>query len=349
MEKKLAKFFIPATALLAVSCLSSCGEKPFTGKVFLDYGNYRETDITSVDYLSNLTYKNLKSKVEQKESFILIIYGDSSCGCWTSFKPILIKYYNDTHADVCIISHNLFEEGANKFGLYTTGYDMPSIALFSRGKLVIQTVYGRDSKDPFTKYDKFLDFMNSHVVLPKMFYINKTTLDSFIDRDETFNLLLVREGCGDCKDLRTNLLYNWNDKHESSSYEMYIFDIQRYRGTEEYQTIKDIYGLSTLYNPVLGWDKSDDEKGMVPTFQNRTGSTINAMLTVYNDSLDIETNKMVSYFTEERVNANHFLKNDTTLETKVLNGLEFTSYSKDTYLRKYVDPIINLFLKKFVE
>lgn len=357
MKNKKIKFLLPLTLFLSFSTLISCGQKPFTGKVILDYGTYREENIDSITSLEESSYDSVTSMINHKDSFILVIYS-MGCSCWdVDFAPVCTRYINETHADVHYICVNQFYN-KDSLGLYLVPADMPSVALFSRGRLVVQSVYRRDDRDTFRNYDKFKSFMDSHVVLPKMYNISKSVLDSFLLNNKDFNLYVAKNSCPDCLRVNEKVLTSWSDSIPNTvSNPIYIFDIQKFnyketdpnywydkdKGITTYQHLKDIYGLSETYNTTLGW-----ENGMVPTFQNRTGEIINDMITVYNDTYDEASKKVKSYFTAERLEHMSFLK-DSTIEPKVLNGLTIDNFSQEDYEKAYVNPIINLFLQTYIK
>ena len=226
--------------------------------------------------------------------------------------------------------------GKDDLGLYLEASDLPSIAVYERGKLKIQSVYLRDDRMMFKSYSKFREFIDNNVILPKMYYVEKDILDSYIAQDKEFNLYVARSACGDCNAVTTDVLFEWNQNVETVNDQLYVFDIQIYYpinpgsgATEEqkakyeedlriYQDIKDTYGLSEKNNPTFGYST-----GMVPTFQRRKGNTVKDMIVVLNDSVDKENSKVKSYFTSERVGQMSFLK-DAKIKT-ILDGMELTS------------------------
>ena len=247
--------------------------------------------------------------------------------------------------------------GKDSLGLYLEASDLPSIAVYERGKLKIQSVYLRDDKMIFKSYNKFKEFIDGNVFLPKMYYVEKDVLDSYINQDKEFNLYVARSACGDCNAVTTEVLYDWNQNVETVNDLLYVFDIQEYypssTATDEqkayYQEIKDVYGLSEKNNPSLGYST-----GMVPTFQRRKGNTIKDMIVVLNDSVDRESNKIKSYFASERVGQMPFLK-DAKIKT-ILDGMELTSEQvsnwrtyKSEFNSTYHYPIVKLFFETYVK
>jgi len=355
MKKSALKILAPLGLILLSPSLSSCGTSPI-GIVNIDYGVYRESPITSITALSESSYDDITSRMLKKESFVFAIY-TTGCSCWSAdFAPVLTTYINETHMNVAYINVSQFT-GKDSLGLYLVKGDMPSIVIVSRGKIAIQSVYYRDDKAMFKDATKFKAFMDQHIRLPKMYEISKSTLDNWIANNNTFNLYVSKNSCPDCKRINTNVLYSWSDSVPTVNKPLYIFDIQPYnyastdpnywydeeKGITTYQHLKDIYGLSITYNESLGW-----KTGYVPTFQNRTGTIVNDMITVYNDSYNSETKTITSYFNEDRVKNMSFLDDDTTIKTKVLDEMEIISYDQLSYETTYINPIANLFLKTYI-
>lgn len=344
MKRKIVKFLLPLSIFLSFSGLVSCGPKPFTSKVKLDYGEIRENDLNSIDELGLVLYEDLQAKIYDKESFILLIKGTAGCSCWTDFDPTITKYINNTHVRTITVDYTAFIN-KDSFGLYTVGGHMPSIAIFNRGTLVYQAVHGRDNKKIFTDYQTLYEFMSSHTVLPKMYLITKTTLDTYFTSSKEFTLYIERSLCNDCSTVNREVLQGWQETiQDNPNNYLYIFDIQKYQGTEEYQTIKDCLGMSEEGDSTFGWGT-----GYIPTFQHRTGSTITDMIVVNNDTYNKDTKLISSYFTTSRVNNLSFLKNDETIKTKVLDGMQLDNYSKDEYIKAYHNPITKLFLNTYIK
>lgn len=343
MKRKITKFLLPLALFLSFSSLVSCGAKPFTGRVHLDYGEIRDSSLDVLDSIPMSTYNNLKSKIINKESFYIFIKGKEGCGCWTDLNYNGARYINETHTRAMLISYVEFINQSDCFGLYTEQLDMPSVAIFNRGKLVYQIHHTNNGKI-MDKYDNFKQFMDEHVYVPKMYYISKTTLDSYLASTKEFNLYIARSDCGDCQQVNKDVLYSWQEKtSENVEKPLYIFDVQDYYADKtNYQLLKNSLGLSEEGNQTYGWST-----GFVPTFQNRTGSTINDMITVYNDSC--KDTIVSSYFSQARLTNLKFLTNDTTIKDKVLDGMRIENFDRNQFYNNYHKPLTNLFLNTYVK
>ena len=312
--KKSLIFLSLLTSLSTVSC----GSEVDTSPIALDYGYVGKSNITNI-YDLDIGYSRLTSLVNSGENFVLLIYHNTGCTCWTSFSPLAIKFMNTYHTRFYVFDNALLDGETNSFGIYKGLDEMPGICFFRRGKLIRQSIYGLIKNEKDKRYFKdlasFEEYMLSNIYLPKMYYLDKEVLDTKINNNEDFNLYVARSECDDCKAANKTVLYKWSDslKNKALTEPLYIFDIEPYRGTEEYQTIKDTYGLSnTTFNPIFGYDT-----GMVPTFQRWSEGHVVDMITILNDKLG-ENNTLSSYFTEERVNASPMMR-DTGIKY-ILDG-----------------------------
>lgn len=354
--KKSLLFLSLFTALTMASC---GGSDIDTSKIALDYGYDYKNDIVSLnDFV--IGYDTLGNKIASYESFVLLVY-KTGCTCWTDFEPSAIKFMNDYNVKFPAINVNALLSEKVRYGIYAVEDDMPSICFFRRGQLIRQTVSGKlKDNSIFKDYYAFKDFMLENIYLPHMYYLDEDALDEKIAGNEEFNLYVARSECGDCKLVNKNVLYDWSEKNkEKSNMEnpLYIFDIQKYRGTDRYQPIKDKYGLSnTEFNPIFGYNHGSDQ-GMIPTFQRWKNGRITDMITVLNDYLGAN-HTFDSYFTEERVSASPMLSQFG--DQYVLNGIEveekYIAHKGDIeYLPKdpsqmiFHNPIVELYLSTYVK
>ena len=359
MKKGFALVFLSTILASSMLLFSGCNDKG-DGKIHLHFGEYVKEDISNITELPRLTYDSLSTKVLNNESFLLAIYGEETCGCWSDYQPVLTEYVNDTHQKIDYISSYDFVGKENTFGLYLVTSDLPSLAVFENGKLKIQSVYLRDDRVMFKSYTKFKEFIDINVILPKMLYVEQNELDSMIEDKNEFNLYIARSACGDCSAVTRDVLLEWSKNTGKVSDNLFIFDIQKYYPNREdpdydeklvtYLAIKDRYGLSEVNNPTFGYST-----GMVPTFQRRKGMEILDMIVVLNDSLDRDNKKVTSYFTEERVGHMKFVK-DAKLDKTILDGFELSddqvtnwrTYRSQFYMN-YHYPIVRAFISAYVK
>ena len=360
MNKKPLLFFSIISLGISGLFLTGCKEEEDT-KVPLTYGHVYKENISSVTDLPELKYEDLKSKISHEDSFLLAVY-NSTCSCWDNFGPVLTEFINKYHVNVEYIEVSQLANQTEKYGLHTVKGDMPSISVFHKGLLVDQQVYGLNDNKIFRGFSYFEEYINSKVYMPKMYYVEKDVLDSFISLNIDFNLYIARSECPDCQAIDKNVLRAWNEKYVSVTELLYIFDVQPYWASEKagntreeveaYELLKKQYGLTTDNNPDFGYDLYN---GAVPTFQRRKGSQINDMSVFLNDTLMKDEKKVSSYFTSERVEKMSYLEG-TTL-TKVLDGMALTdaqyanwwaTYSEEFY-ETYHYPLANAFINYYVK
>lgn len=379
MKKKSLLF--AAIPLLLFSVVG-CNKSTTPGKVYLEYGKVHISESILVD---EIDYDTLSSWIMHKNSFALAV-SNEGCSCWETFQPILASFNYKYNLDIKQIPvKELNKDDRDKFGLYTVAVDSPFLAFFSNGTLIRQAMYGgnKELSKVFTdqsgkELEKFF-FENAY--LPKMLYVDKDTLDTYISENKDFNLYIARTGCGDCQTVNETMLRDWNKTTVSVDEPLYIFDIAPYypgsepkreEGESEedfnnrhhewetksaiYQSVKDQYGLSSAYNKDLGYSS-----GMVPTFQHRLGNTIADMAVILNDGVYEDGRTMKSYYTSERVAKMPFLKdtgNEYVYDGRQLSNSEVTQYiiqgrtivviERETHIRLHT-PILNRFLNTYVK
>ena len=349
MKKNLLICLLP----LALVGLTGCKPPVDNSKVYLEYGKVHNVKQTK---LEQIAYDELKALVEDHRTFALAVSNDG-CTCWTGFQPILANFNYKYNLDIAHIDVRELSNASERFGIFVGKADSPYFLFFKEGKLIRQAIYGGNNaySEIFTSESKFEKYFFENAYLPKMLYVEKNTLDTYISENKEFNLYVARKTCGDCQAANREVLSKWNTTVATIENPLYIFDIDIYRGTEEYQTIKDTYGLSEVNNPDYGWST-----GFVPAFQHRKGSTIEDMCVVLNDGVREENDKKVldSYYTSERVAKLNFLKGTGT--TYVLDGMElnenqYTYYEGYGYFLKAEvkselhNPILKLFIDEYVK
>ena len=361
--KKILPIFLSIPVLVFSSCHAGEIDK---SKIALDYGHYRENQVTSVYQFDNLNYDQLDALMAKKESFVLLTYHNQYCGCWLEFSPLAVAFANQYHYDFRILDVAELSGHSEKFGIYSGEDLMPGIVFIRRGKVIRQSIYGKideNKRQFFKQYPEFESYMFKGVYLPKMFYIDKTVLDTKLENNEELNLYIAKASCDDCNYINKEFLYKWSDKNHTINDPLYIFDIEPYQSDEYpegyYQSIKDAYGLSEEINETLGYNT-----GYVPTFQRRTGWTINDMITVLNDSVElIDDNYVIhSFFNDSRVGNSPILRenpdkfvlegkiaSEDMLETIVISPtISFTILSRKAQYKLHEDAT-KLFFATYVK
>ena len=341
MNKKIKLIFAAISLALSSGFLSACNKNSTPAKTKVDFGYIRAVDLPSIKDLEELTYSNLVSKIEKKQSFVLALYGDEYCSCWVHFHPILTDYINEKNMVVEYMSVDEFYK-QDRFGLYLDKVDMPSVAIFSKGKLASQIIYGKTSS-LFNNKEKFFGYMEENIIAPSMYWVDKDTLATYIDNKKEFPLYIARSLCGDCANVNTDVLQDWNQSYKGEKV-LYTFDMQPYRGTSKYDEYKTWLGMNSS-NTKFGYGE-----GVFPTFQYRIGENIVDMIVTNNDS--IVEGKLSSYFTEARVNEMGCLK-DAEIKT-ILDGMDLDKKYVDNwrenshdFYKEYHYPLLKLFFKTY--
>lgn len=351
--KKKNRLFLTLGLVAMSASICSCGKAPTPGKYCLSYGNIRSYEITMVEQLGEYTTaQEFYDAINTGDTFLTAIYNDvgTTCQCWTNFQPILIQFANEYHVEIKYIGRSKLIN--NTLGIYA-GTDMPSIVAFSSGQLVAQAINNRQFEAVFVSYNAFKEYVTLNFNLPKMFYLDRTTLENKINENDEFTLYVMRNGCPDCGKLSRDILPYWNGAHPTIDKNLYIFDMEEYRGTSEYQPLKNYLGLSEEGDAIFGYNHGSD-KGMFPTLQHRTGSTINDMITVLNEFKDTDNKCLVSYFTETRVSHMNFLtpaqKENTVFDGMHLTDAQLADFGafKLEFYRNYHYPLVNQFLDYYL-
>lgn len=340
--KILSSLLVPFAAISSTLLLGSCGEKNQSGPttVYIDYGYYSNKTYSTITELGEMTYEELAKKIEYKESFAIALYIPGGCGCWEQFSEILGQYLNTSHIQIPYISLTKFE-GKATFGLNLSSSITPSIAIFNNGQLVLQHNHYDGDERIFNRLDYFTNFMNSVTYSPVMYKVDPNTIDYLISTNDEFNIMFSRYTCPDCNNLKDEVLKPWIMSFAGTNIKkLYVFDDQNYT-SEQRSQFKDKYGVSNVNNPTLGWNT-----GYVPSIQHRKGSNILDMITVNNDSLRAEGK---TYFTADRLQYLTFLKDDATIQYKVLDDGFDELYGSAEYRKTYHNPISRLFLKTYCE
>ena len=336
--------------LLILPLLSGCQDEQKTAD-FLIGAKYNE--------ITELSLGELSSKIDtQHDTFFLATHKGDSCICWTTFQYV-IKTYNSSRKDegkdfmpfysfdTELMTDNLPE--TFKIDKILSGYT--DFYIFKDGEILDKyTKSAKKDSAMFEKEDKFADIVNKHInedTIKNYQYVSyEYACRDLINKDNNeFVLFTTRSGCGDCNYCMPNVVTPFL-KENNPKIPVYICDIEKYRGTEEYDSIKA--GLSlTVESNSLGYGK-----GVVPTYQYwKNGQLLDAGVYA-NDSffLNSETNKVEvkeTYFDGSRdlkyTTENLVSKLNSADESEILdyNGNYFMDVKKAS---AYHDPLLKTFL-----
>lgn len=348
----MKKSLIFLSVLTALSVASCGGSTVDTSKINLDYGYISKNEIASTSQLE-ISYDDLSTMITKQESFVLLIFHNRTCTCWTTFGRIAVQFMNRYNLKFFCFDNAYLEGKPNSYGIYTNTYDMPGICFFRRGELVRQTIYGRVSTDLeiFKDFEALEKYMFDNINLPKLYFLDKDSLDKKIADQKAFNLYVYKASCSDCGAIDKKFIHNWTDTTVKTGELLYIFDIEPYQliSQEVYQGIKDDYNLSNVKNTKLGYNT-----GYVPTFQRYNEGKLYDMITVLNDSGNKETGVVSSFFNSERIanspllsrTGNKYLFDGTTVDPSLIYSWGGIKQEKQL---EWHTPVVELFFEEYIK
>ncbi len=333
--------------LIAPLFLISCKEK---SKPIITYGTYLNEGATE---LAN--YGDLKTKLDNQETLILVVHpSDEGCSCWRDFKTIIDNYVNKYHIQIYKIDQKEFEDN-KKFGL-TISSDSPSLSIFNKGKLYKDISYSSTSST-FHSSPALKATLDKYVIEPSIFWISHEDLQAKIKEGGLVINQITRQTCPDCQYAFPNVVQKYLYQKKNFTNPLYLLDIDKYRGTDQYQEIKDAYQLSENTNATLGY-----ESGVVPTTQIwKDGKLFDASV-YFNDTITYENKAYTitnSYYTETRIKELKYLKDGNysplvglLIPEEDINKYELEEgyyYSwKQDKAAKYHTPFLEDFLKTYL-
>ena len=182
----------------------------------------------------------------------------NSCGCWSTFEPILNQYLTSNKMLCYRIDFNSFKDAAATYGLAHASSSTTTFAISENGKV---KTFLNNANDENIMYntDKFNQYMNETVIKPSCYFITKEDVDAIKASDKSAVIYFERSACGDCTALNPGLLRDYVKAHPNMN-KLYTYDAQEYwrRSTDEdYQSYLDFkteVGLSNVNNPTYGYD-----------------------------------------------------------------------------------------------
>ncbi len=333
--------------LIAPLFLASCQNQD---KPIITYGTYMNEGATE---LTN--YGDLKTKLENKETLILVVHpSDESCSCWRDFKTIVDNYVNKNFVQIYKIDQFYFYEKSD-FGL-TISSDSPSLAIFNKGKLYKDISYSSTSST-FHSSDALKVTLDKLITGPSIYWISHEDLQAKIKAGETIINQITRLTCPDCQYCFPNVVQKYLYQKKGFSNPLFLLDIDRYRGTDEYQNIKDAYQLSESANEIFGY-----ESGVVPTTQIWKEGKLYDASVYFNDTISYENDiysVSKSFYTEARLKELKYLSESSysSLVGLVIPKEDIDIYEveegyyyswKQEKAAKYHTPYLEAFLKTYL-
>lgn len=282
-------------------------------------------------HTENISYAELSKKIEHKENFLLLVYDYSfllegipnDCTCWSGFATGFDQYLQKYDALAYGVNPADFPSGSDSFKLRFVEGEV-TLAVFIDGTLLHQTTNGDETLSNLEKIETYLD---DKVIWGKFLCLTQKQLEEKFAKKDEFALGFLRKTCSDCSYMTYSLLkkegvglpgkiYLLECDSEGIRYKNGVYD------PNQWQTFKDEYGLSNVYNTTYGYDK-----GYVPTFimyrpkgnETRKANAVYDMAVYLNDTLeqDGDTVKITkSYWDGTR--KHHFTVSSPNLEMNLL-------------------------------
>ena len=314
------------TSLLFAS-LTAC--KKEDSKIHLTYGTEMQVNLSN---LKELTNDELLVKTrDEKEVFLLATYqGDYStdCLCWATFKDVLVNYMNYTNRLVYIFNAQAQDESLKHLKIEKLNQSTPYLYVFNGEKKLASFSYN-NAKDKKIfedrKAETIKERVNKVVNSPLLYYIHPEMVE---ENKETFVVLFIRSGCGDCKYVLPNVIIPYIYSHDLEEGIklvdlQYLYDLQNEPTTSgmPYDGMKDRLQLSEDSDETFGYGK-----GVVPTMHYYEKGSLSDATIFFNDEISQKDDGSYyisnSFYSEERLTSLHYLDN---VETKVLKGLALPS------------------------
>lgn len=365
--------FLSLLLLPFLGGLSACEE--CLSPTSLSFGKLYDSSLDSEgglpsfrEHAISLDYPGLAQKINREESFLLLVYEENnSCTCWLTYQKTLLKAMKEENLLIYGIDMKEFGGGRDIYGIEMASGE-ETIVLFERGSRKEQRItQGVD--DPFVEYDNFAKWLEKRIQPSSMLYINKEQLEGFkTSKADPYLIYFAREGCSDCNYIDGHFLYEWNEERHRESYILECDAVGIRYDTEEdlemgkvspcWQTFKDEYGLSALYNTDLGYDE-----GYVPSFlvynpgeAERFADLVYDMAVCFNDALSKEGDEYkvtATYYTKARMEKSNYFQSrlDDALLGITVPGSEVDSngnWLKEKALERH-KPLLEGFLDSYLK
>ncbi len=337
--KKLVKFLLPFL-VVSSAVLSGCKkDKNDDNRILIDFGDIHASETTEIDF------EKLNELVNAKENFLFVV-STNTCGCWNEFRPNLERYIADNKLICYRMDYNTIKDlAADAYQLYHLSSSTTTFAIFENGK-VKTTLCTSDNEKIMYDEKKFAQYMDENIKLPGCYFITKNDYFSIKDSDKNAVIYFERTKCGDCGSLNPGLLRSYVKNHPNMK-KLFVVDVQPYYGTDEYQSIKDGFGMSEIDKDGNPNNPYGFGAGVFPFFSYIENGIYASGAVVYNDRVNSELVVIDSYYTTERVASleytNAVVKGKQLTNDDVSIRGEYVSWNHDSADKVY-EGILNSFL-----
>lgn len=283
-----------------------------------------------------------------KENMLVASYYGSigACNCQVVFKEVLNQFVEDTNYNVYLFNSQEIKESKDDYKLLNLGYSSPILYIINKGIVKQTFLYSQKANEKiFISNEELTKKVNKYFSKPDLFYVNKDYIDKNLKGKDSVGLCFIRESCDDCKYLIPNFMIPYVNEHDLKK-EVWVFDIDPYKQTDTYQSLKDEYFLSESTSQIFGYGN-----GVVPTTQYyEKGKLIDANVYL-NDELQFdeisgEYTIKTTYYTANRINNLNYIDDTYILENKTIKKEEVVS---NHWLPLYSSKIHNEIIKNFYD
>lgn len=277
--KRLLKNFVIISTIMGGVSLSSCSQKK-QDKLFLLEREYK------IETTKSLNFVDLKSKIENENSFILYI-SDPLCSACSIVSPFINSYIKTNNAIIYSIS-TLELNTSNEYVPYKV---TPTLAFIKDGVLKEKIDYS-SNEEVFSSSSSLAKFIDSKVDLSPQIEISEAQYDELISTKESFIILFRWSKCGDCVSMDSYFFDEYKKKHLNNTF--YSFELsEKYEARDpdlksedpNWKAFTKKVGLSKEGNDEFGYNN-----GVVPTFQYIEKGIIKDAVVVYNDGMQFNKN-----------------------------------------------------------
>lgn len=317
LNSKINKFILAITSLFS---LASCNNN-INEKVQIEGSAFNESYI-------DISNEDLKSKINNHDSFLLYVYSPSCISC-QEFSTIIDNYIKLN--EVVIYGINSITEPIEELDI---SFKMtPTLILFEKGEIIFN-INPESNPETFVSSSSLKEYLSNYISISTLKILNdESELDKVIKNGGIIYFSYSK--CADCNSFNNLFLNNYL---KANNTKIYVFDMTYYFDHKNdgtiYKDFADKYGLSKDGNQQFGY-----LQGVVPTFQFYKDNALKNAIVIFNDvfenTLDdnneVEKIKIVSsYFTD-----NPFINKEFYRTEKMSAKDNYRIETLDFYIKKF--------------
>lgn len=287
-----------------ICSLTACNNQD---KTMLE-GNLDNTTIVE------LSSEELKDKITNEESFVLIILLPFCSSCENFKNNVINPYILETKATIYGIYSNKLNDNDEYKNKPSFKY-APCILIYKNGENINKINYS-ETKDEFSSKEAFSKHIEKYFTSPKILNISEETLDNKILNKENFILYIGWNKCGDCVKIKNNVLDSYLKNNKNNKI-IYYLETNKYRENrplskpiltenatdeEKVQYEHDLKNWNNWIDFATKYQFNTYNDGKVPTLQYYENGTLKEMVVYLNDV--IKDDIVVDSYYSELINKN---------------------------------------------